>query len=654
MIRVDTEQKIQEAVDYLRGCVRVYFDFETTGLDPYTAAVLLLAMHGEHPEMDSETFVFDARLGAPVFSAIRPIMEDPDIEKIAHNAVFDWKFLYHNGNIFTQPVHCTLIVEQVLQAGLLNRGFGLDDVAERRLGMKVDKSVRSGFINRNPYLDFTDEEYEYAAKDVYILPEIYAQQMAQIKKENLQPVYELEQRNIPITALMEYGGICVDQDRLRAAQPAVQAVIAKAEKQLHSEIIAEGLAEEIMFDGEGFTSINLGSTKQMLEVVQAMGVDVKSLSRKELSDWDAQWARKNKKDAKAISDSDDDDLSVGYAHPILRQHAIRTAASKLSGTYINGFLERINPVTGRIHFGFKQCGAVATGRLSGSDPNPQNLPNKKKLTDIGLGDFGIREMLIPAPGRDLIISDYSGIELAILAAMSGDKRLTYEILQGDIHSFVANNLAGEKIKYAIGDLITPKNQKSDARAKTIRDKFKPVSYGIIYGSTGYNLYRTLYFDLLSLGITITQADCDMWVERWKHELFPDTGALLQRNAEYAVTRFYTTSALGRRRRWTPEVRFDKWRMLAAMREGSNHPIQATCADMIKMSTVRVFEGLDASRARQAASVHDELVCESDKDYTDEAVPIIKEAMESSARDLFPAADPLLFIAQPKVSDKYDK
>jgi len=286
--------------------------------------------------------------------------------------------------------------------------------------------------------------------------------------------------------------------------------------------------------------------------------------------------------------------------------------------------------------------------------NFQNIVNKRKLEALGLGDYDIRSMFIPAQGCDFIICDYSGIELSILAAMSHDEQLTYQIIRGDIHSFVANQLCGDAIHRVLGDLITPANKKSNHTAKAIRDLFKPVSYGIIYGSTGYNLYRTLYFELLGLGIPITQADADVWVERWKHELFPGTGQLLKKNSEYAVTRFYTESALGRKRYWPADIRFDKWRMLAAMREGSNQPIQATCADMLKTAMVHLDARLDKSRGRIVAPVHDELLSETRKDYTQEAVPIIKEVMENAARSMYPDADPMLFIAEPKVSDCYDK
>ena len=220
---------------------------------------------------------------------------------------------------------------------------------------------------------------------------------------------------------------------------------------------------------------------------------------------------------------------------------------------------------------------------------------------LGLQAYDIRSMFISAPGRSFIICDYSGIELVILAAMSGDAALKSQILGGDIHTYVANALYGEEIKAALGDYINEENKGDKKRPfKTIRDEFKRVSYGIIYGSTGWNLYRTCGNTFATYGMHITREECDRWVEAWAHELFPDTGKLLDRNAEQAITRRYTASVLGRRRQWPIDVRSSNRSMFAAMREGKNQPIQATSADITKLAMLRVQQHIDLGRARIVA------------------------------------------------------
>lgn len=265
-------------------------------------------------------------------------------------------------------------------------------------------------------------------------------------------------------------------------------------------------------------------------------------------------------------------------------------------------------------------------------------------------------MFVPAEGNDFIISDYAGIELVILAMMSGDKKLIHELLQGDIHAYVANSLEGDKIVRAHKELVTPLNKKIRGGPwETIRNEFKRVSYGIAYGSTGYNMYRTLYMPLASAGIHITQKDADRWVEDWKNVLFPETGRLLSKNSEYAVTRGYTESVLGRRRYWPlAEVRQDQWRTFAAMREGMNHPIQSSSADMTKLAMILLEPKLDKRYARIVAAVHDELLIESRKSYTPIAVELTKQSMERAGYLLFPMAEQGLIQAEPKVSSRYDK
>lgn len=656
MLEIKKIEQLEGLSEYLLNCNLIGFDFECT-LDPHENKMYIISLATEKRLNNSavENRVFVADMTNPLFrhrfvEAIRPAFECEDILKIAHNAIFDWKHLYHNG-VYTTPIYCTMIGEQITQAGLLHSGFSLKETAGRRLGIVVEKEVRNNFINRPDDSPITQEELDYAALDAQLLLPIWQKQQDEIDKKNLRAVSDLENKLIPTTSKMEYEGVCIDAERLAAAQPAVRVVVEKSTAKLQDIIIEGGAASEIIFDRAGYSAVNVGSPKQLIEVFNDLGIGVKSLSKKELSDWDAKWALKHKRRAEDIDD--DDDFSIGFSHPVLKQHGVRTAAAKLDGTYVTGLLERINPRTRRVHPGYKQCGAVATGRFSSVSPNFQNLPNKDKLDILGLGEHNIRGMFIPAPGRDFIISDYSGIELSILAAMSNDDELIHQILVGDIHSFVANKLAGAKIEAAIGSLLTPQNKESGS-PKIIRDAFKPVSYGIIYGSTGYNLYRTLYFKLGAVGVHISQKDCDEWVDRWKHELFPGTGTLLKTNSEMAITRFYTESALGRKRFWEPTIRFDKWQMFAAMREGSNHPIQASCADMMKQAMYDFDHTVDSKRGRIVACIHDEILAESEKDYTAECATIVKASMEGAARNLFPNANPMLFTAKPKISDRYDK
>ncbi len=653
-VKVSSEAEFYELCNNLEQTKGpLFFDLETTGLDPYTTDILLMSL-----KCDGMTYVIDfTNLDIKILQQCRALRNDR-LVKVAHNLIFDYKHIYHHTGVALRNLHCTLIIDQVINSGIYFE-FDLESVALRRLNVQLDKKIRNAFINRDVRLNpITEEEIAYAAQDSDILEAIYNQQIREICDRKLDRVYNVECPLIPVTASMEYEGLCIEKERLESALPVTQDILARVNKSIQDELIEAAAISEIVFSRDGYVAINTASPAQMLAAVNTMGIDVKSLGSKELSDWDAIWTKKNLKnlEAKTVELQDDtDDMNIGFNHPLLRKHAIRTAVEKIQGTYIEGLLRAINPVTHRIHPGFKQCGAVRTGRYSSVQPNFQNLTNKRKLVDMGLGDHDIRSMFIAAPGCDFVICDFSGIELVILALLAQEPRLIDQILKGDIHAYVANSLEGDRIKAAIGDYITPENKKSNHRAKDIRDAFKTVSYGIAYGSTGYNMYRTLYLPLAHCGIIISQKDADRWVEDWKNELFPNTGRLLNQNGEYAVTRGYTESVLGRKRFWSSDVRYgDKWKMLAAMREGMNQPIQSSSADMTKLALVMLDQRLDHRYGRIAGTVHDEIIVESQHHYTDQAMVLTRHCMESAGYLLFPYADPGLIVAEPKKSNCYDK
>jgi len=641
----------------------IAFDTETTGLDPHSMQLLLCSFASP-----DESYVLDMTTAPPEwYHGVRQLLMAQHITKVVHNAVFDLKVARRFFADTPRNVYCTLVAEQVLKAGLLQSGFGLADVAQRRLGLTLNKAIRDGFLGRGANdptgkVQFTADELRYSAQDVEVLLPIYAQQLEECAAEDLQRVFALEMELLPVTADMEYQGICLDLAQMQAAVPIVKDVIRRADRALQRIFLEAGVAEAILFTSGGYTVANTGSVKQVLELFQKMGIEVASLNRKELTEWDAKWSEKQRQRQKQRSDTavsdeavNDDDFLISYQHPALRWHAVRTAAAKLLGTYLEGMQQEVNPVTGRLHPGYKQCGAVATGRYSSTKPNIQTMPNHTKLTALGLRDTDIRSMLVAAPGRTFIIADYSGIELVILAAMSGDANLLEQILRGDIHSFVANSLYGEVIEKYTGSRITPASKKADGPWNTLRNAFKPVSYGIVYGSTGWNMFRTCAPVFASFNIPLSPEETDRWVHAWQHELFPGTGKLLQANASSAITRGCTTSVLGRRRRWDlPFIRSQRWAFNAAMREGMNQPIQSSSADMTKLAMVRTQRALDRQRARIAITVHDELVIEADLDYAEEAAALTKEAMEGAGYLLFPSLPAGAIEAQPKFSTCYNK
>lgn len=632
----------------------IYADTETTGLDPYTSRLLLFQMN-----FGDTTYVVDfTRVTVRLLARLRPAFQKA--LWVFHNATFDWKVLFHFSRIEIKHVYCTMVAEQVIQAGLFTGAFAsLKAVAYRRLNVTLDKEVRDTFIDFSGDL-LPEEAYEYAGTDVDVLVPIYAQQQKDIADKQLERVMELEGALLPTTARMEYDGLAIDVACLQRAVEPFKQLALRSKQSLQMYVLGTGVARDILITSEGITAINVASPLQMGQFARAIGIDAKSMNIKDLAEWDAEHGGEGLEDPD--EGDDEDSLVLGFHHPFLQRNAVRSATDKLLNTYVLGMLSRINPVTKRLHTTLKQTGAVATGRYSSVNPNLQNLPNLGKLAALGMADYDIRSAIIPSEGRKLIISDFSGIEAVILGSMSGDETMLEALATGDIHSLLATRL--------FGVTVSKKLAKDNLDIKVLRDTAKTITYAIMYGTSGWNLWRSLSRQLASVGITMTQEDGDRYIREW-HALFPKAGAVLTRNAKQATARLYVATELGRRRQWSPDYLYEnKKRFYAAQREGSNAPIQGGSADMTKLALYmltnesnlswyseyeRKFPALDKNRASVVLCVHDEIVVDADEDYAEEAARIIQECMQEAGYILYPSARPYgLIIAEPKISDKYDK
>ena len=613
------------------SCISV--DTETTGLDPYTSQLLLVQIYdGTH------VYVIDfTKIPIRALHLLKPVLEDTNIRKIGHNLVFDWKVFYHFARIEMICMHDSMITERMLFAGLRLK-HTLKDIVFRRLQIELDKSIRESFIGLDVSEEqqFTQEQLAYAAQDTIYLHQIYAQQMQEVQEKELERIYQLEMNIIAATALMEYTGITVNESMLRDMVPSFERFVDRADKALQDMFLAQGIVTELVFTRYGYTALNSSSTAQVKEALAAIGIRIiskgkLSLDAKAVQRWDM-LHRKKYKDwgidyHSLIDDEEVADALEDYTileNPFLRAFAFLQGARKLLSTYVLGLIQAINPVTKRVHPHFNSYGAEATGRYSSNGPNFQNLPNDKKLALLGLS-YSLRKAIEASPGRKLIIADYSGIELVILAANSGDESLMSMILRGDVHTAVAQQVLGYTD-------ITVENKKQPPH-KLWREAAKTLSYGIAYGTTGRNLSETLNVMLAAVGYKIDAQQGDELIAKW-FALFPKTHAYLMSNAERAITQGYVTDAWGRRRQWDLTT-LDKWKKLAAMREGMNAPIQSTSATMTKRAIDLLWTRLDKRKARIVITVHDEVVVESIESYADECTTIVKACMEQAIQETLP-------------------
>jgi len=621
----------------------VAFDMETTGLDPYTASVLLCSVAWQ-TEDSIEVIVIHVPSYRDLFwTWLSTVWTNPSVTLVAHYATFDLQIGYHHLRQWPSRVHCTMVVEQLLFAGLIDHDFSLEAIVNRRFGLALDKTIREGFIDRSPQAPLTAEEYAYAAGDAAITLALALRQLPDVVK----PVYDLETRLVPIVASMEYYGIAIDKARLEAAIPKANALMLQIHIYMQYLALQTGFSSAVLFDVDGIHAFRPG---QLQEFLAFCGITVPNLERSTLLDWDATHTPHPFFTTVTVP------IESAFCHPLLALVDAYKTIQKLHGTYYTALLRHIHPVTGRIHPRFHQCGATATGRFSSSNPNFQNLPNIGKTSAVQMDN--VRHFFIASdrhePDHVFIDADFEGIELSILAALSGDEQLTYQILQGDIHTFVAVSLFGDEIIRVLGEPMTQANRKKGAHGH-VREVFKRVSYATCYGSNGYSIFKATHIMLASLGFTLTHEMVESWVHRWKTELFPQTGSFFTKAATDAITRGYTESALGRRRFWDIRaVRASEQSLRAAMREGMNQPIQSTSADMTKLAMVWIAERLDPRIGRVVASIHDEIIVSVQRSHAEETAALVKECMERAGSFLFPNADPRLFRASPTISERFEK
>lgn len=600
-----------------------------------------------------------------VFSKLQYVLESPEFIKVGHNLVYDWRMVRQHGRLQMQGMHDTMTTERMIHAGIRptvmakNKPFSLQSVIKRRLGITVDKEIREDFINWTESSFFTNEHIEYSARDAYYPLLIMEQQLQELQDRGLDTkIYPLEMSILEPTAMMEHTGVPIVKETLENLVEPFTRFVKIAEKALQDLFIAAGVCDHIVFTKDGYTAINFSSPKQVKEALHAVGVDVESTDAKIMQRWEMLHRKKKSKDwfIEYHTIIDDDQVADAldeykkFENPYLRSLAFYKGASILLNTFILGMLHSINPKTNRIHPYFNSYGADRTGRYSSNGPNFQNLPNDDKLAILGLKNLSIREAIESALGRKLVIADYAGIELVILAALSSDTKLMDAIFIGDVHTMVTR----EVLKYT---LITKENKALQPHKKW-RDAAKTMSYAIAYGTTGRNLSETLNIRLSSEGFRCTPKEADQLIQDW-YKLFPDTAAYLESNARKAVVDGYVTDTWGRRRNWDRSTFIDKWKRLAAGREGMNMPIQGTSATMTKRAIRLIWERLNQNKARMIITVHDEIVTESIDSYTEEAVRIIKESMEQAIRETLPSVADVVGKYEgtsvfPKISQKYDK
>jgi len=584
---VDDPVALPAMVAACRGAALLALDTATSSLDPMRAELVGLSLAAApgrswylpfaHVAPDGELAGGAQPRNLPALASdalapLRALLADASVPKAGHNIKYDWLVLRRAGVELAGVAYDSMLASFVLDPG--RRSHAIDDLARERLSLQVQTyaDVAGRGRSERPFAAVPlADAARHACGDsetVLRLREAFRPEL-----EDHQLLGLLEQVEVPLIAVlveMEWRGVRVDLERLREISRQFSLELAELEGAIYR---AAG------------TEFNINSTPQLRHVL---------FEKHQLP-----VLKKTK--TGASTDYDVLEQLAAMGHEVPRLLIEYRELSKLKSTYIDALPGFINPRTGRIHTSYNQAGA-ATGRLSSSDPNLQNIPVRTPRGEA------IRRAFVAAPGWLLLTADYSQIELRLLAHLSGDPAFVRAFAEGgDIHRQTA------AIIFAVPqEQVTPDMR---ARAKTI-------NFATIYGQGPFALARQL---------GITQEQAKEFIAQY-FARFAGVRAWLDRTVAEARQRGYVETLFGRRR-YIPELKDRNFNIRAfGERTATNSPLQGSAADLIKIAMIRIHQALREGglATRMLLQVHDELVFEVPEGQQGTATELVKRHMEAAA------------------------
>ena len=592
-----TEAQLQAWVVKLGAADEFAFDSETDSLDPQRARLVGLSFSVEPGSACYIPLVHDVP-GAPaqlprasVLDALRPLLADPDKRKLGQHGNYDLHVLRRHGVDVQGYADDTMLESFVLSAGIARHD--MDTLAKRHLGYDTIKyeDVAGKGAKAIPFSQVAiDAATRYAAEDADITLRLHRVLLPQLEAEpSLLSVYrEIEMPLVPVLARVEENGVLIDTTELRRQSADL------ARRMLAAQQKATDLAGR---------SFNLDSPKQL----GALLFDELKLPALVKTPGGA--PSTNEEALEAIADQ----------HELPRVILEYRGLAKLRSTYTDKLPEMVNPATGRVHTSYHQAGA-ATGRLSSTDPNLQNIPTRSE------DGRRIRTAFIAPPGRKLVACDYSQIELRIMAHLSEDPALLRAFEQGaDIHRATAAEVLGK----AIEDVTS-----SERRAA------KAINFGLIYGMGAFGLARQL-----GIGRGEAQDYIALYFSR-----YPGVRDYMERTRQQARDRGFVETVFGRRLTLDYIHSKNAAQRAGAERAAINAPMQGTAADIIKRAMVAVDGWLAAHRAQalMILQVHDELVFEVDEGFVPTLLETVPTLMAGAANLRVP------LVVDSGVGDNWDQ
>ncbi len=574
------EAEFDEWLARLQAAPLFAFDTETTSLDYMEARVVGVSFAIEPGKAAYVPFGHDY-LGAPVqlteavvLGKLKPLLEDPARLKVGQNLKYDRNVLLNHGIELQGIAYDTMLESYVLNSTASRHD--MDSLARRYLNAETisfeeiaGKGVKQLTFNQIEL----EQAAPYAAEDADITLRLHQALWGKLSAEpGLAKVFsEIELPLLPVLARMERLGTTIEPKLLHQQSQEIEVRLAELEKQAHE------------LAGQEF---NLSSPKQLGEILfTKLGLPI---------------IKKTPKGAPSTAEEVLAELAETYELPrLLMEHR---GLAKLKSTYTDKLPLMIKPQTGRVHTSYHQA-VAATGRLSSTDPNLQNIPVRNEQ------GRRIRQAFIPCAGYKLVAADYSQIELRIMAHLSGDKGLLTAFAEGkDIHKATAAEVFGVAL---------------DAVTSDMRRSAKAINFGLIYGMSAFGLAKQL-----GIGRAEAQKYMDLYFER-----YPGVLEYMERTRQQAEAQGYVETLFGRRL-YLPDIKSRNAGLRkAAERAAINAPMQGTAADIIKRAMINVddwIRGIEDQSIRMLMQVHDELVFEIREEKLEEYIGLIKEKMSGAA------------------------
>lgn len=569
---VENEEEIKKLCDYFLTKEILSLDTETTSVNAIDAELVGLSFAVKENEAFYVPVPSDEQKAREIVGMFKPVYENENILKVGQNMKYDYEVLSKYGVRLVGKMFDTMIAHYVIQPELRHN---MDYLAEIYLNYKtihIDELIGPKGKNQKNMRDLSPSEvYEYAAEDADVTLKLKNKLEGELKKYGAEDLfYNIEMPLMPVLAEMEMNGVRIDTASLAETSTVLTKRMEEVEKEIYE------------MAGEQF---NISSPRQVGEVLFEK----------------LQIVEKAKKTKTGQYVTNEEVLqSLKSKHKIVEAILEHRGLKKLLGTYIDALPKLINPRTGHIHTSFNQA-TTATGRLSSSDPNLQNIPVR--------GEEGkeIRKAFIPEPGCQFFSADYSQIELRVMAHLSGDENMIEAFREGhDIHAATAAKIYKEEM---------------DNVSRDQRTKAKRANFGIIYGITVFGLAERL---------EISREEARQLIDGY-FDTFPKVKEYMEKAKEQARRQGYVET-LFHRRRYLADINSANGTVRGfAERNAINAPIQGTAADIIKVAMIKIYNRFRSEdiRSKMILQVHDELNFSVYPDEKEKVERIVLEEMQNA-------------------------